>query len=161
MRVYLIGCGCGRATLTEEAERALRDAELILGPARLLRELPEGTKGTRKEASLPHEVAEQILLFEGEQVCVMLSGDSGFFSGANSLLSLLEGMDLRILPGVSSLQFFAARLGRPWQDWKLCSAHGQACDPVSELCSGRPVFFLTDGKNSPDHICRMVTEAGL
>ena len=161
MKVFLIGCGCGRASWTAEAETALLAADLILGPARLLRELPEEVKGEKKEAALPAEVAEAIHAFDGERVSVMLSGDSGFFSGAKTLVSMLEGMELQILPGISSLQILAARLGRPWHDWRLCSAHGQSCDPVWELCHGKPVFFLTDGKNSPDRICCAVTEAGL
>ncbi len=52
-----------------------------------------------------------------------------------------------MLPGVSSLQYFAAQLGRPWQEWSVVSAHGLTCDPVGEVLAarGRPVFFLTGG----------------
>ncbi len=161
MKVFLIGCGCGRASFTAEAENALSDAELIIGPERLLSELPDEVNGIKKEAALPMDIAKAIHLFEGERVCVMLSGDSGFFSAARNLQPLLEGKELRILPGISSIQILAARLKRPWQDWRFCTAHGQACDPVWELCHGKPVFFLTDRNNSPDHICRRITEAGL
>ena len=52
-----------------------------------------------------------------------------------------------MLPGISILQYFAARLGRSWQDWRPVSAHGLSCDPVGEVLSARgsPVFFLTGG----------------
>ena len=53
MKVFLIGCGCGRASFTAEAENALSDAELIIGPERLLNELTDELKGIRKEAALP------------------------------------------------------------------------------------------------------------
>ena len=74
MKVFLIGCGCGRASYTAEAENALSDAELIIGPERLLNELPDELKGIRKEAALPLDIAKAIHLFEGERVCVMLRG---------------------------------------------------------------------------------------
>ena len=66
-----------------------------------------------------------------------------------------------LLPGLSSLQLLAARLGRPWQDWRLCSAHGVDCDAVSAVCGGRPVFFLTGGRVTPATLCAELTAAGL
>ena len=47
--------------------------------------------------------------------------------------------------GLSSVQLLAAAVGRPWQDWKLVSAHGRACDPVAEILAHPQVFFLTSG----------------
>ena len=32
-------------------------------------------------------------------------------------------------PGISSVQYLAARLGMPWQDWRFVSAHGADADP--------------------------------
>ncbi|MDO4803584.1 MAG: precorrin-6Y C5,15-methyltransferase (decarboxylating) subunit CbiT [Lachnospiraceae bacterium] len=68
---------------------------------------------------------------------------------------------VEILPGISSVQMLAARLGIPWQDWNLASAHGIDCDPVYEIMKGRKTFFLTGGKYTADVICRELTEAGL
>lgn len=78
---------------------------------------------------------------------MLYSGDTGFHSGTRTLLPQLaeRGISWRVLPGVSSMQYFAARLDRPWQEWRVVSAHGLACDPVGEVLAarGRPVFFLT------------------
>ena len=68
---------------------------------------------------------------------------------------------MRLLPGISSVQAFAAKLRRPWQDWLLCSAHGVDCDAVAAVCQDRPAFFLTGGKTGPAEICRELTDAGL
>ena len=46
------------------------------------------------------------------------------------------GYSVRVLPGLSSVQLLAAAVGRPWQSWKLVSAHGRACDPVAECMAG-------------------------
>ncbi len=160
--VTLIGIGCGtEATMTAEAAAALRKARLILGASRMLESLPKhGLTAPCRAAYLPEDILQHIQQAQGD-VCVLYSGDSGFYSGARGLLPLLQGYEVRVFPGISSLQALAARLGRPWQDWRLCSAHGVDCDPVAEVCQGKPVFFLTGGKQTPDSLCRALAEAGL
>lgn len=95
------------------------------------------------------------------EIAVLFSGDSGFWSGTRKLLPLLAEWKTEVIPGISSVQVLAARLGRPWQDWKLVSAHGRDCDVLREICCGRPVCFLTGGTLGPAEICRQLTEAGL
>ena len=160
MKISLIGCGCGRETLTGEAMEAVRTANALLGAPRLLDQFPE------KEIKIPSQSAKEISAtlsaLTCEEVCVLFSGDSGFYSGTRILVPLLpETSEWRILPGISSLQILAARLGEPWQNWKLCSAHGLDCDPVWEVCQGQKVFFLTGGKQGPAELCSSLTEAGL
>ncbi len=67
----------------------------------------------------------------------------------------------RVLPGLSSIQLLAAALGRPWQDWKLVSAHGCACDPVAGVqCRYTDGFFLTGGSETPRHPVRKAERSG-
>ena len=159
MRIDLIGCGCGAGSLTAEASKALAAAELVLGAERLLPLAPEGA--ARLPAKTKNEILSAIREASCARLCVLFSGDSGFYSGARLLLPELREYEVHLLPGISSLQLFAARLGEPWQDWKLCSAHGLDCDAVAAVCAGRPAFFLTGGKNDPAALCRELTEAGL
>ena len=165
LRITLIGLGCGTpATVTAEAASALRGASLIIGAPRLLQDLTGlGLSAPRQEAYVAKDILKLIeqASDSGGSVCVVYSGDSGFYSGARTLLPLLEGYDVRVCPGISSLQALSARLGRPWQDWTLCSAHGVDCDAAAAICGGRPVFFLTGGKLGPADLCRQLTEAGL
>ena len=157
MTVTLIGCGCG--SLTEAARASINDAELLIGSKRLLGEYGNGKP--QIEAVTASAVKNAIRSTDAENICVLYSGDSGFYSGARLLLPELAEYDARLLPGVSSVQHFAARLQKPWQDWLLCSAHGVECDAVAAVCMGKPVFFLTGGKSGPASICRELTEAGL
>ena len=159
MRIDLIGCGCGPETLTTEARTAVQEAELILGAPRLLSLAPEGTECAA--AKTTEEIRTHLNATGRMRTAVLFSGDSGFYSGARLLLADLSGHEVRLFPGVSSLQLFAARLGRPWQNWQLVSAHGTECDPVYEVCKGRPVFFLTGGRSGPAALCRELTAAGL
>ena len=164
MQVNLIGLGGGAAdTVTIEGRRALEQAELVLGAERLLESLPKKETQKHIAAVRPEEILARLLSENYVNCCVLYSGDTGFYSGARGLLPLLEeaGIPCRIFPGISSVQLLAARLQRPWQDWKLCSAHGAECDPVAAVMEGRPVFFLTGGANTPSALCRALTDAGL
>ena len=162
MKLTLIGCGCGMESLTAEAVTAIGNADLLIGASRLLELFPGSV--TKIPAVTAKEISE-VLSGQGKdqkEICVLFSGDSGFYSGARLLLPMLpEGCAVRVLPGISSLQAFAARLGEPWQNWRLCSAHGVDCDPVAEVCRGQKVFFLTGGRTGPAEICKSLTEAGL
>ena len=157
MTVTLIGCGCG--TLTCEARAAIESAGMLIGSARLLREY--GADKPQTEAVTVAAIKAAIEGAACEKICVLYSGDSGFYSGARLLLPELDERDVRLLPGISSAQAFAVRLKRPWQDWLLCSAHGVDCDAVAAVCQGRPAFFLTGGKTGPAEICRELRDAGL
>lgn len=164
MRVTLAGLGCGTAaTVTAEVREALDRADCLVGAPRLLEKLPEGTTPRRKSAAKPREILEYLLASGCENACVLYSGDTGFYSGARSLLPLLaeQGIETRVLSGVSSVQYLAAKLSRPWQTWVLRSAHGVDCDPVEAVCRGRPACFLTGGALGPGDLCRRLAEAGL
>ena len=159
MKLTLIGCGCGRGTLTLEACAAIEQAQMLVGAPRLLEEFPEAAE--RKPARSAKEILEALQQADGRDTAVLFSGDSGFYSGAGTLFSQLEGEAPVLLPGISSLQVLSARLKEPWQDWKLCSAHGKDCAPTAAVCEGKPVFFLTGGKLGPAELCARLKEDGL
>ena len=83
--------------------------------------------------------------------------------GAAALCRALDdaGLPYTVLPGVSSVQLLAAALGRPWQGWRLVSAHGCACDPVAACRAGGTTFFLTGGSETPATLCQQLADAGL
>ena len=162
MKIYLIGMGCGADSVTQAAGQALAEAGLVLGPRRLLDQVDKRSLECEyREAVRPEAIMAQVSAYTGDRVCILLSGDSGFYSGARRLDSLLVDYEVEILPGISSLQLLAARLGRPWQDWKLCSVHGVDCDPVAAVCSGQVCFFLTGGRVTPATLCEQLRDAGL
>ena len=154
--------GGGQETMTAECAAALRNARCILGAKRLLEHLPRGCTDNRIAAVRAQELLDAILGQQGGCV-VVFSGDAGFYSGARGLLPLLaqRGIPVQVLPGVSSVQLFAARLGRPWQDWELVSAHGVDCNVIGAVSRGKPAFFLTGGALGPGELCRMLADAGL
>lgn len=163
MNVTLIGMGSGQPeNLTLQGLAALRQADLILGARRLLAVLPAGCTENRAAAYRPDEVAELLQTSGAENAVLVYSGDTGFYSGASSMMEKLDalGVRARVLPGLSSIQLLAAALGRPWQGWNLVSAHGRTCDPVAECMQGRPTFFLTGGSEDPATLCAQLAAEG-
>lgn len=163
MNVTLIGMGSGQPeNLTLQGLATLRQADLILGARRLLAVLPAGCTENRAAAYRPDEVAELLQTSGAENAVLVYSGDTGFYSGASSMMEKLEalGVHARVLPGLSSIQLLAAALGRPWQGWNLVSAHGRTCDPVAECMQGRPTFFLTGGSEDPATLCAQLAAEG-
>lgn len=164
MKVTLLGMGNGTMqTITVQTQEILCSSQAVIGAPRLLAVLPPEWKTQRLSAVTAEDILARLRLLDCAQAAVVFSGDSGFYSGARLLLPLLreQGYEAEILPGLSSVQLFAARLGRPWQDWRLVSAHGVSCDAVAEVMGGKPVFFLTGGEWNPAALCVRLTEAGL
>ena len=164
--ITLIGMGAGTPeSLTAQGLAALQNAGLILGAKRLLEQLPQGCTEHRKALYQPEDVLAALAADPEVDAALVYSGDTGFYSGAAQLLPMLRafGISCRVLPGLSSVQLLAAAVGRSWQEWKLVSAHGCACDPVAECLTagGKPVFFLTGGAETPASLCGRLAAAGL
>ena len=150
--VTLIGMGSGKwEALSAQAQAAVGGAGLVFGAKRLLAGLPADCTARQFALYQPADILEMLAQNPGQDAAVLYSGDTGFYSGASGLLTPLRalGIPARVYPGVSSVQLLSAALGRPWQDWKLVSAHGCACDPVAECMTNKAVFFLTGGTETP------------
>ncbi|MCR5415594.1 MAG: precorrin-6A reductase [Pseudobutyrivibrio sp.] len=132
INVTLAGYGMGFGTITEEVQTAVENADYIFGAPRML----YGVDSTAKKE--PYYLAKDILprlsaiahvrkAMGKWNVVVLFSGDTGFFSGAAKLSNALKTLDychVTILPGISSISAFAARLGVNWQTAVLMSSHG-------------------------------------
>ena len=162
--ITLIGMGSGTPeSLTAQGLAALQNAGLILGAKRLLEQLPQGCTEHRKALYQPEDVLAALAADPEVDAALVYSGDTGFYSGAAQLLPMLRafGISCRVLPGLSSVQLLAAAVGRSWQEWKLVSAHGCACDPVAACMINHSVFFLTGGTETPATLCQKLIAAGM
>src|SRR5215207_5617640 len=62
---------------------------------------------------------------EPGRVCVLASGDPGFFGIVRALADRFGPEALDVRPAVSSAALAFARLGLPWDDAVVVSAHGR------------------------------------
>lgn len=166
MKVTVIGTGMGDGdTMTLGAWRALEQADCIIGARRLVDSLPPGLTACRLAEIREQAIVEHLRAHsEWRRVCIVMSGDTGFYSGARRLLPRLDFCEVQVLPGISSPQYLAARLGVPWQGFHLVSAHGRhgdELDPAAPVRTHGETFFLTGGEWTVQALCRALAEGGL
>ena len=131
--VTVIGClggappDVGHATLVAGAERYL---SLVDGPAERL-----------VLGDVPAAVA-RIAAHDGP-VVVLASGDPGFFGIVRALRR--AGVDVEVRPAPSSVAVAFARLGLPWDDAIVVSAHGRALRPAVHACRAYPKVAVLTG----------------
>ena len=160
MKVYLIGVGMGNPdTMTAEALEAVRACPVLVGAPRLLERWAQDHDCVPLIAGA--DIAEYIGKQQEGPIGVLLSGDTGFYSGAKRLWALLEDHEVVTLPGISSLSYFCAKLHTDWQDVKIVSAHGRSHNVVGEIQRNGRTFALTGGSTKVQDICRELTGRGL
>lgn len=164
MQVTLIGAGPGGpGGLTADGWKTLRHADAVFGAPRLLKSIGDACYGIQVPEYLPAPVLAALAAHPmWQSPCILLSGDVGFYSGATRLRTALvdAGYSVRSIAGLPTVACFAAALGRPWQDWRLVTAHGVACDPAAELHAHPTVFFLTGGDDGVNKLLHGLCAGG-
>lgn len=159
--VALVGVGMANAqTRTFGMESAIHRADCLIGARRMLEGVD--TFGKKTHIAVPaKEIARFIRESSDQRFAVLLSGDTGFYSGAKALLGELQDMDVQVLPGIGSLQYFCAQLKRPWEDVRALSLHGRECDFVGEVCRNRAVFALLGGDDGANLALKRLIDGNL
>ena len=148
-QVFLIGTGPGSESyLTGEAKKRLDKCDLIVGASRCVRQLESFHKPVF-EAYQPEKIADYLDAHpEVQVICGAMSGDTGFYSAAEKLGAVLErrgNYTVEVIPGISSVGYFFAKIRRPWDHAKLFSMHGQAANFALELKRSGSAFILGGG----------------
>ncbi|MDD1648262.1 MAG: cobalt-precorrin-7 (C(5))-methyltransferase [Methanomicrobiales archaeon] len=139
----VVGVGCGPGMLTEEAIRVIRAATEIHGSRRAIElaraHIPEGCRVV--------EIRDYNALGD-------LPADAVVLSTGDPMLAGLGKTGTAVVPGISSLQVAAARLGIPLTRIVVVDAHArdraEAVDRAAgEIRRGRVAFLLTDPEFDP------------
>lgn len=164
-KVTIIGAGPGNPDLLSRAALdAIGIADVVIGAHRALAGIDVPPDVVRCELVKTADiVAELTDAASWQRAVVVMTGDVGLFSGARRLVEALSGdaqVDVRVIPGISSASYLAARLARPWQDWRFASAHGVACDIVAEAERAGELFLVTSGGEDPSRLSGELVQAG-
>lgn len=164
-KVTIIGAGPGNPDLLSRAALdAIDIADVVIGAHRALAGIDVPPDVVRCELVKTADiVAELTDAVSWQRAVVVMTGDVGLFSGARRLVEALSGdaqVDVRVIPGISSASYLAARLARPWQDWRFASAHGVACDIVAEAERAGELFLATSGGEDPSRLSGELVQAG-
>ena len=160
--VFIAGIGPGSEALqTQEVRAAIRRADCLIGARRML-DAVAGPQQLTVDAIAPETIASHIAQHpECGVFCVVMSGDTGFYSGTKKLLPLLKECRVRVLPGLSSMSYLCARVGVSYEDAVPVSLHGRDFDIAREVRRRRKVFTLVGGDGGMQALCERLTQAGL
>lgn len=164
-KVTIIGAGPGNPDLLSRAALdAIDIADVVIGAHRALVGIDVPPDVVRCELVKTADIVAALTdAASWQRAVVVMTGDVGLFSGARRLVEALSGdarVDVRIIPGISSASYLAARLARPWQDWRFASAHGVACDIVAEAERAGELFLVTSGGEDPLRLSGELVQAG-
>jgi precorrin-6Y C5,15-methyltransferase (decarboxylating)/cobalt-precorrin-7 (C5)-methyltransferase len=163
LRLTVVGTGPGAAEwLTPAVWRAIRRAEVVVGGRRQLERFAPGGAERIVVGADMNEVAAALRGCAGRRTVVLASGDPGFYGIPAALRRLLPEAEIVTLPGISSAQLAAARLGRPWHDVWFASAHGLDVDGVVAAAREHPrVLALTDPARTPEVLAAALDAVGM
>ena len=164
-KVTIIGAGPGNPDLLSRAALdAIDIADVVIGAHRALVGIDVPPDVVRCELVKTADIVAALTdAASWQRAVVVMTGDVGLFSGARRLVEALSGdaqVDVRVIPGISSASYLAARLARPWQDWRFASAHGVACDIVAEAERAGELFLATSGGEDPSRLSGELVKAG-
>ena len=154
-KLSLVGVGVGAQEAgTQQAQEAIASAQVLFGAKSVLENLTKTWQPAAGKNVIANYDSGKILEYlqehpEIRNAAVAYSGDSGFYSGAASMLAKLktaeafkDNFDVKVICGISSVSWFAARAGIPWQDWKILSSHGRFCNVTGQVRRNRECFLL-------------------
>lgn len=175
MEITLAGIGMGnRESLTKEVFEKIGEADILLGAERMLEHYMP--KIEKKPFYLPKQVLPYLremqrkYPMESLKVVILFSGDSGFYSGCQSLYHALQEeintgrlqADIRIMPGISSVAFLAACIGESYQDAAVYSLHGKEVQNLARRIQTEQKTFMTmSGVKDVNRLGDALIKAGL
>lgn len=100
-------------------------------------------------------------LAAGRRVCVLSSGDPGFFGITRMLVERFGSDRLCVCPAPSSVSLAWAAAGLPWNDADVVSAHGRPlADAVEHAARSPKVAVLTAPANPPETLGKELLARG-
>ena len=174
IKIALLGIGPGdEKNLTEIAREAIERADLIFGAERMIADYRESKK------CYPYYLARDVAPVIKEEmpgrVAVLFSGDSGFFSGAEKMKRDLETLlkeegvkfDIEVFSGISSLSYFASKMGISYSDAVITSIHGRSNeeeslgDLIQKIKENKKVFTLLSDSRDVSLLQTRLRDLGL
>ncbi|MFF1629646.1 precorrin-6y C5,15-methyltransferase (decarboxylating) subunit CbiE [Streptomyces sp. NPDC058272] len=150
--ITVVGTGTG-APLPPDAEAALAEAGLVVGGRRHLAGAPIAEGAERIVLGPLAPALDSIERYQDKgqkdgRVVVLASGDPGFFGIVRALAERFGAQRLNVSPGVSSVATAFARLGLPWDDAVVVSAHGRDLRTAVQICRSQPKVAVLTGPGS-------------
>lgn len=160
MNIFVVGAGLGdEAYLTGYAKNIICNAEIVITTKRIYEKMQRLNSNTVLiEIS---EIVPFILETKYQSICILASGDIGFYSISNTIKDKLSQFNIEFVSGISSLQYLTAKLLIPYDDIKTISVHGREKSVIPYVCYNKKVFVLTGGKYKACDVINELNSCGL
>lgn len=158
--VYIVGIGPGsKEYILPQAIKVLESSDEIIGFGRAINSL-DFIDNKKVKVNKISEVIEYLDANKHKNIAVAASGDPLFYGITNYLKSNYNE-EMSIVPGITSFQYLAAKLNKPWQNAFLGSLHGREQSFIKGVLENNLSIWLTDSKNSPEALAKTLLENGL
>lgn len=144
--------GAGTGMLTAEVRDAIACADVVCAALRFKGLVPPDKRFIELK-----KFSDTLREIDGEtgNVVILVSGDPGLFS----LLPVVQRRygQVRVLPGVSSMQALCARVGESWSDAAILSGHGRNLRAglfLNVVERNHLTVLFCDSRISPSWACR-------
>ncbi|WP_129838458.1 precorrin-6y C5,15-methyltransferase (decarboxylating) subunit CbiE [Streptomyces sp. RFCAC02] len=153
-RVTVIGWD--GAPLTPAAHSALRAATLVAGAPRHLALPDVPAHAERVTLGSVAVAARRVAAHRGTAV-VLADGDPGFFGVVRALRDPVHGLEVEVVPAVSSVAAAFARAGMPWDDARVVTANRRTLRRAVNVCRAHSkVAVLTSPGAGPAEIALLL-----
>lgn len=160
--ITVVGVGPGNAQyLTGEAQTAIAAADLLVGGARHLATFASPQHKTQLlDADLAGLLAWLRCHLAKHRIVVLASGDPLLYGIGKWLAAHFAPEELRIIPGISAVQYLCAQIALDMNDIYLTSSHGRTPD-FDWLLQHDKVAMVTDDITGPWAIAQAIMQRGL
>ena len=154
--IKIIGGGPGdEAYILPAARQAAEECDLVIGDKRLLETF--GLAADEKHIFEMGRIMERLEWLKVQpdtlKAGILVSGDPLMYSLFRLVRRAFPDRKVTVIPGIGSIQAFAARLGESMEDAKILSAHGRDMTGESLAAAVRKypkLFLLCDNERTPD-----------
>ncbi|MGW0119264.1 precorrin-6y C5,15-methyltransferase (decarboxylating) subunit CbiE [Streptomyces sp. NPDC003327] len=153
-RVTVIGWD--GSPLTSAARSALSAATLVAGAGHHLA-LPEVPPSAERVRLGSVDLAARRIAGHRGTAVVLADGDPGFFGVVRTLRAPEHGLEVEVVPAVSSVAAAFARAGMPWDDARIVVAHQRTLRRAVNVCRAHPkVAVLTSPGAGPAELALLL-----
>lgn len=162
--IDVIGLGVAdKAQLSHEAQRAIEQADIVIGSERQLQVVSELLQPNQTQVMLPplRELKAHLLGYCDKHVVVLASGDPLYYGIGRWLINCFGLGPLTFHPAVSSIQAACHGLGFSLQDVEVLSLHGRPLEKIrTRLRKNHRLVILTDKHSTPEALANECVQAG-
>ena len=153
--ITIVGSGLGiKEYILPEGIRTIEGADILIAGERNL----EPWLYLQKENYVIKSNLSEIITiiknnYKNKKIAMLVSGDPGFYSLPNYISKFFHRKEIKVIPGISSMQMACAKAGLSWHDAVLLNLHGRNLEILDNHMEEKKIGMLTDPKNNPLKVC--------